>query len=437
MEKRVKVIGGGLAGCECAFQLAERGIKVDLFEMKPIKFSPAHHNKNLCEIVCSNSFGGMELSTGAGLLKAEMKQLGSLIVSVAERNLVPAGGAMAVNRETFSAEIDKIIHSHPNINVINSEVSKINKDELTVVATGPLTSENLSDNLKEILGSDFLFFYDAAAPIVTAESIDFSSAFIADRYSLGNGDYVNCPMNKEEFEIFVKELLLAKTVPLKEFENVKVFEGCMPVEQMAKRGVDTLRFGPLKPVGLSDPRNNKSCYAVVQLRKENTEANLYNLVGFQTNLTFPEQKRVFGLIPALKNAEFVKYGVMHRNTYLNAPTCLNEYFQLKSNNNIYIAGQLSGVEGYMESTASGLIVGINIANMLNKKPTICPPSSTMIGGLINYLTSSTPLNFQPMNANFGILKPIETTEKNKKEKKLLYAKEALKFYEENKSLWDI
>ena len=431
----INVVGAGLAGCECAWQLAQRGFKVNLYEMKPKKFSPAHKSENFCEIVCSNSFGGTELSTGAGLLKAEMKKLNSLIVSIAEKHLVPAGGAMAVDRVEFSKEISTIIKQHKNITVINEEFETINVNDITVIATGPLTSHALSGSLQKLIGVNFLYFYDAAAPIVTSESIDKSASFVADRYNKGNADYVNCPMNKEQYEMFVTELINAQTVELKTFENVKVFEGCMPVEQMAKRGMDALKFGPLKPVGLEHPETHEKYYAVAQLRKENVKADLYNLVGFQTNLTFKEQKRVFGLIPALKNAEFVKYGVMHRNTYINAPKILNKDFSLKCYPNIYIAGQLSGVEGYMESCISGLATAINIANKLtNKKPAEFP-STTMLGALINYITNPTNNNFQPMNANFGILDPLQEKIKDKKVKKLKQAEKSLKFYEDNKVLW--
>ena len=432
----INVIGAGLAGCECAWQLAERGFKVNLHEMKPIKHSPAHKSDKMCEIVCSNSFGGTELSTGAGLLKAEMQKLNSLIIAVAKKHLVPAGGAMAVDRDEFSNEIHNIISNHKNINIINKEVKEINTEEITVIATGPLTSDNLSISLKKLLGEDFLYFYDAAAPIVTSESIDKNKSFIADRYNKGNADYINCPLNKQEYELFVNELIKAQSVELKTFENVKVFEGCMPVEQMAKRGMDALKFGPLKPVGLEHPITHEKYYAVVQLRKENVKADLYNLVGFQTNLTYKEQKRVFGLIPALKNAEFVKYGVMHRNTYINAPKLLNSNLALKKYPNVYIAGQLSGVEGYMESCISGLAIAINIANKLQNKPTVEFPTTTMLGALINYITNPANTNFQPMNANFGILDPLQEKIKDKKAKKLKQAQISLSFYDNNKELWN-
>ncbi len=437
MNKSINVIGGGFAGCECAYQLAQRGFKVNLYEMKPKKFSPAHHNNNLCEVVCSNSFGGTELSTGAGLLKAEMQELNSIVVKSAKNHLVPAGGAMAVDREKFSQEIDNIIHNHKNINIINEEVTKIDKDNLTVVATGPLTSESLSEQLKELLGEEFLYFYDAAAPIITSESIDKNNSFVADRYNKGSADYINCPLNKEEYENFVTELVNAETAPLKNFEkdNIKVFEGCMPVEQMAKRDINALRFGPLKPVGIVNPVTQERYYAVVQLRKENVKADLYNIVGFQTNLKFGEQKRVFSLIPALKNAEFVKYGVMHRNTYINAPTSLNRDLSLKKYPNIYIAGQLSGVEGYMESCISGLVVALNIANKLKNQLPIQFPTYTMLGALISYITNPANKSFQPMNANFGILDPLEEKIRDKKLKKNIQAEKSLKFYKDNKELW--
>ena len=439
MKDYINVIGGGLAGCEAAYQIAKRGIKVKLYEMKPIKFSPAHSNENLAEIVCSNSFKSNLLTNACGLLKEELRMLDSLLIKCADKVSVPAGQALAVDRETFSKLVTKEIKDNPNIEVINEEVTDIEKDAITIIATGPLTSENLSKKILNLTGEDELYFYDAAAPIILKESIDFNIAFYGDRYSQEKKkdeteddwkkrqeketkDYINLPMNKEEYENFVNELVNAEIVNLHSFEKKEIFEGCMPIEIMAKRGTDTLRFGPLKPVGFDDPRTGKRPYAVVQLRQDNKEGTIFNMVGFQTNLKFGEQKRVFSLIPGLKDAEFIKYGVMHRNTYINSSKLLDETYNLKSNSNIYFAGQISGVEGYVESISSGLVAGQNAANKLKNKEKKIFPKETIIGALAKYI--STPnQNFQPMNANFGVLPELE---EKIRDKKLRYKKMAEK-----------
>ncbi|MEE0060691.1 MAG: methylenetetrahydrofolate--tRNA-(uracil(54)-C(5))-methyltransferase (FADH(2)-oxidizing) TrmFO, partial [Acutalibacteraceae bacterium] len=385
----IKVIGAGLAGCEAAWQIANRGIAVELYEMKPNKKTPAHHSNDFAELVCSNSLKAARVASAAGLLKEEMRNLNSLLLSCADKCSVSAGGALAVNRDDFSAMVTEKIKSHPNITVIEQEINELPTDGICVIATGPLTSDTLADNIKEKFGGA-LSFFDAAAPIVTAESIDFESAFFASRYDKGSGDdYINCPMNKEEYELFHTELVNAERAPLKDFDvqNPKVYEGCMPIEVMAQRGADTIRFGPMKPVGLRDPKTGHRPWAVLQLRKENNEGTLYNLVGFQTNLKFPEQKRVFSLIPALKNAEFVRYGVMHRNTFINSPQLLNSDFSLKENKNIFFAGQITGVEGYMESGCSGLMAGINAARLYKGIDTVTLPEFTMIGSLSAYISN--------------------------------------------------
>ena len=414
--KIVNVIGAGIAGSEASYQLLKLGYKVNLYEMKPKSFSPAHKNKNFAELVCSNSLKSNDVTSACGLLKEELRKLDSLVIKVADKVKVPAGSALAVDREKFSEEITKTLKSFSNLNVINEEVTSFDLNLPTIIATGPLTSNNLVEFLKTIFKDNYLYFFDAIAPIVTYNSIDFNNAFIADRYDKGTKDYINCPLNKQEYELFYNELISAESVKLKDFENSKVFEGCMPVEVLAKRGVDALRFGPLKPVGLTDPKTGRYPYACVQLRRETNNLDMFNMVGFQTNLTFKEQERVFKLIPALKNAEFLRFGVMHRNTFINAPTILNKYYQVKSNPNLFVAGQLSGVEGYVESIASGLVCALNMDKFLKGQNLIDFTSYTMIGALANYISSASPKHFQPMGSNMGIL--IGSTEriKDKKEK---------------------
>lgn len=430
--KKITVIGAGLAGCEAAYAASRMGVSVDLIEMKPLKKSPAHKTDNFAELVCSNSLKANRVDSAAGLLKQEMRSLGSVCLEAADKAQVPAGGALAVDREVFSDYITKKINSCDNINVINEVVNKIPTDTVCVIATGPLTDGALAAEIEAFSGMGNLNFYDAAAPVVSADSIDFSSAFIASRYDrddTGVGDYINCPMNKDEYEAFHAALISAEGAPLHEFDKqIKVYEGCMPIEVLAKRGADSIRFGPLKPVGLRDPKTGHRPWAVVQLRKENASGSMYNLVGFQTNLKFPEQKRVFSMIPALKNAEFLRYGVMHRNSFINSPQLLNKNLSLKTADNIFFAGQLSGVEGYMESAASGIIAGINAANKVLGKQSITLPNFTMIGALLGYITDATVSNFQPMGANFGILPPLETHIKDKRERYAALANRALEFF---------
>ena len=437
MKDYINVIGGGLAGCEAAYQIAKRGIKVKLYEMKPKVYSPAHSNENLAEIVCSNSLKSNLLTNACGLLKEELRRLDSLLIKCAYETAVPAGQALAVDREKFSELVTKKIKENKNIVVINEEVSNIEKDVITIIATGPLTSEKMSKEISNLIGEEKLFFYDAAAPIIEKDSIDMNIAFWGDRYSQEKKkdetedewkkrinseekNYINLPMNKEEYENFVKELVNAEVVELHSFEKREIFEGCMPIEIMAKRGLDTLRFGPLKPVGFDDPRTAKRPYAVVQLRQDNKEGTIFNMVGFQTNLKFGEQKRVFRMIPGLEDAEFSKYGVMHRNTYINSTKLLNETYNLKSNRNIYFAGQITGVEGYVESISSGLVSGINAANKLLNKEKVVFSENTVIGALSKYISTQNQ-KFQPMNANFGILPELE---EKIRDKKLRYQKMA-------------
>ena len=428
MNNYITIIGGGLAGCEAAYQISKRGIKVKLYEMKPKKFSPAHNNKNLAEMVCSNSFKSNAITNACGLLKEELRKLDSLLIKIADETSVPAGQALAVDRELFSQKVTEELEKNPNIEIIREEFSKIDeKNGITVIATGPLTSEKMSEEIIRITGKGKLAFYDAAAPIIEKDSINFDIAFYGDRYGKeGDSSYINLPMNKEEYERFYNALINAEVVTLHEFEKKEIFEGCMPIEIMAKRGIDTIRFGPLKPVGFTDPRNNTRPYAIVQLRQDNSEGTLYNMVGFQTNLKFGEQKRVFSMIPGLENAEFIKYGVMHRNTFINSPELLDNTYNLKQNPNIYFAGQITGVEGYVESIASGLVTGLNaVINFKNKNAKTKEtkkvfPKETIIGALADYISTEN-LNFQPMNANFGILPPLEQKIKDKQER---YAKMA-------------
>ncbi len=427
MEKYIRVIGGGLAGCEAAYQVAKRGIKVKLYEMKPNIFSPAHSNENLAEIVCSNSFKSNSITNACGLLKEELRRLDSLLIKCADATSVPAGQALAVDREKFSKLVTDEIENMPNIEIIREEFYKdIEDDVITIIATGPLTSEKMERQIRKITGEDKLYFYDAAAPIVEKDSIDMDIAFYGDRYGKeGDSSYINLPFTKEEYLKFYNELINAEVVNLHNFEKKEIFEGCMPIEVMAKRGEDTIRFGPLKPVGFIDPRTNSRPYAIVQLRQDNSSGTLYNLVGFQTNLKFGEQKRVFSMIPGLQNAEFVKYGVMHRNTYINSPILLNKRFNLKNRKNIFFAGQITGVEGYVESIASGLCAGINAANLIKNKPYLEFSEKTVIGALSKYI--STPnTRFQPMNANFGILPPLEEKIKDKVQRYQILAEKSLR-----------
>ncbi|OWZ84217.1 methylenetetrahydrofolate--tRNA-(uracil(54)-C(5))-methyltransferase (FADH(2)-oxidizing) TrmFO [Natranaerobius trueperi] len=420
----LNVIGGGLAGTEAAYQAAKRGIKVNLFEMRPTKMTEAHNTSNLAELVCSNSLRAASLENAAGLLKEEMRKLDSLIMRVADRTYVPAGGALAVDREAFSKEVTNEIINHQNITLYNREISDIDPNKPTVLATGPLTSDVLAQKIKSLTSTDFLYFYDAAAPIVSYESIDLDKAFLASRYDKGTPDYLNCPMTKEEYEQFYEALITAKKVPLKSFEKQVVFEGCMPIEEMASRGKDTLTFGPMKPVGLEDPRTGKRPYAVVQLRKDNLEGTLYNMVGFQTQLRWPEQKRVFRMIPGLENAEFVRLGVMHRNTFINSPEVLLPTYQMRGNRNIFFAGQITGVEGYVESTSSGLVAGINAARLLDDGDPVVFPRETALGALSHYIVEASTNNFQPMNVNFGLMPKLEK-KYPKKERKKKQAERAL------------
>lgn len=446
MKDYINVIGGGLAGTEAAYQIAKRGIKVKLYEMKPNKYSPAHSNQNLAEIVCSNSFKSNLHTNACGLLKEELRAMDSLLIRIADNTAVPAGQALAVDREIFAKKVTEAIKSNPNIEVINEEVvdlEKLIEEAITIVATGPLTADELAKNISKITAQDKLYFYDAAAPIVTKDSINFDIAFWGDRYEqerekdeeigawkerLKNTkekqNYINLPMNKEEYENFYKNLIDAEVVKLHHFEKREIFEGCMPIEIMAKRGEDTLRFGPLKPVGFTDPRTGKRPYALVQLRQDDTEGNIFNLVGFQTNLKYGEQKRVFSMIPGLENAEFVKYGVMHRNTFIDSSHLLTNTYKMKNIKNLYFAGQITGVEGYVESISSGLMAGINAANEFNGKKEFILPIETMTGALANYI--STPNEkFQPMNANFGIVPGLEKRIKDKKEKYTILADRGL------------
>lgn len=415
MKDYINIIGGGLAGCEAAYQISKRGINVRLYEMKPTKYSPAHSNSNLAEIVCSNSFKSNLLTNACGLLKEELRMLDSLLIKIADETSVPAGQALAVDREEFSRKVTEYIENLDNVEIIKEEVTEIPDDAVTIIATGPLTSDVLFEKISKLVGNNELHFYDAAAPIIEKSSVDMNIAFIGDRYGKGEADYINLPMNKEEYENFWNELVNAEVVELHSFEKREIFEGCMPVEVMAKRGIDTLRYGPLKPVGFDDPRTGRRPYALVQLRQDNSVGSLYNMVGFQTNLKFGEQKRVFSMIPGLQNAEFVKYGVMHRNTYINSPQILNNVYQMKDNENVFFAGQITGVEGYVESIASGLLAGINAVRYMKNKGKIVFPVETMIGALTDYI--STPNEkFQPMNANFGILPKLPEKIRDKQER---------------------
>ncbi|MCD8099716.1 MAG: methylenetetrahydrofolate--tRNA-(uracil(54)-C(5))-methyltransferase (FADH(2)-oxidizing) TrmFO [Oscillospiraceae bacterium] len=424
MSAAVTVVGAGLAGCEAAWQLAERGVSVRLIEMKPQKRTPAHVADTFAELVCSNSLRSDELTNAVGLLKEEMRRLGSVIMSCADAHKVPAGGALAVDRLAFSEAVTDKIKSHPLIELVSAEVTEIPECEV-IIATGPLTSDALAEKIAALCPQSALHFYDAAAPIVTLESVDMESAFFASRYDKGTPDYVNCPMTKDEYLAFWRELCAAEQAPVHGFDDGGVFEGCMPVEVMARRGEDTLRYGPMKPVGLADPRTGRESYAVVQLRRDNAEGTIYNIVGFQTHLRFPEQKRVFSMIPALKNAEFVRYGVMHRNTYLNSPQLLDRYYRLRSLPRVSFAGQMTGVEGYVESAASGMLVGIETARRLLGQPPVNFPAETAIGALGLYVSGGSVGQFQPMNINFGIITPLGYRVKGKRNKNMEISKRSL------------
>lgn len=428
---KVAVIEAGLAGSEAAYKIAQAGFKVDLYEMRPKKLTPAHTTGYFAEIVCSNSFGSESLTSGAGLLKKEMEELGSLLLDVAKEYKVPAGQAFAVDREKFSKKVTQVLENHPNINIVREEVKQLPDADIVVIATGPLTSEDFSKEIQKLTSSEYLYFYDAIAPVVDASTVDYSKGFWADRYGKGSGDYFNCVLSQEEYEVFYQELIKGEQVPLKDFEKAVYFEGCLPIEEMARRGKETLLYGPMKPVGLIDPKTGKRPFAVVQLRKENIEGTLLSLVGFQTKLKYPEQQRIFRLIPALKDAEFVKLGSIHRNTFIQSQKLLLPTLQLKKNPNILFAGQITGVEGYMASAATGIIAGINVVRILQGKEPLTVPKETMIGGLINYITTAKN-ELQPMGPNFALLPDIDTKIKNKEERKLKKAEIALEKIKEFK-----
>ena len=422
---KVKVIGAGLAGSEAAWQMAQQGIEVELYEMKPHKMTPAHHSTNFAELVCSNSLRGDRLENAVGLLKEELRRCGSLIISCADATRVEAGGCLAVDRDGFAALVTEKIRNHPNITVIDREVTEVPEGPV-IIATGPLTSDALSEAIGKYFGeTGYLHFFDAAAPLVTAESIDMNEAGWQSRYDRGTPDYINCAMNREQYEAFMKELVSAEEAEVHGFEDKNVFEGCMPVEVMARRGFETLRYGPLKPVGLTDPKTGREPYAVVQLRQDNAAKSVFNLVGFQTHLKFGEQKRVFSMIPALKNAEFVRYGVMHQNTFLQSPKLLDRYYADRRNPLVAFAGQMTGVEGYVESTASGFLAAVAMAAKLQEKPIPEFPRTTAIGALGLYISDESIENFQPMNVNFSIISPLEKRIKKKAEKNLAIANRAL------------
>ncbi|MDJ1155939.1 FADH(2)-oxidizing methylenetetrahydrofolate--tRNA-(uracil(54)-C(5))-methyltransferase TrmFO [Macrococcus caseolyticus] len=420
----VNIIGAGLAGSEAAYQLAKRGIKVKLYEMRPVKQTPAHHTDKFAELVCSNSLRGNALTNAVGVLKEEMRRLDSLIIKAADNASVPAGGALAVDRHEFSGYVTDTLKQHANIEVINEEITEI-PDGPTIIATGPLTTESLSKQIQALTGQDHLYFYDAAAPIIEKDSIDMDKVYLKSRYDKGEAAYLNCPMTEEEFNTFYDALLEAEIVPLKEFEKEIYFEGCMPFEEMAKRGRKTLLFGPMKPVGLEDPKTGKRPYAVVQLRQDDAAGTLYNIVGFQTHLKWGAQKEILKLIPGLENVAVVRYGVMHRNTFINSPTNLQQTYQFKGNDSLFLAGQMTGVEGYVESAASGLVAGINMAKYVEDKPVITFPENTVIGSMAYYITHTNSKNFQPMNANFGLLPSLDKRIKDKKERYEALAARAL------------
>ncbi|MGN7374951.1 FADH(2)-oxidizing methylenetetrahydrofolate--tRNA-(uracil(54)-C(5))-methyltransferase TrmFO [Bacillus halotolerans] len=423
-QQTVNVIGAGLAGSEAAWQLAKRGIQVRLYEMRPVKQTPAHHTDKFAELVCSNSLRSNTLANAVGVLKEEMRALDSAIIAAADECSVPAGGALAVDRHEFAASVTNRVKNHPNVTVVNEEVTEIPEGP-TIIATGPLTSESLSAQLKELTGEDYLYFYDAAAPIVEKDSLDMDKVYLKSRYDKGEAAYLNCPMTEEEFDRFHEALTSAETVPLKEFEKEIFFEGCMPIEVMAKRGKKTMLFGPMKPVGLEHPVTGKRPYAVVQLRQDDAAGTLYNIVGFQTHLKWGDQKEVLKLIPGLENVEIVRYGVMHRNTFINSPSLLKPTYQFKKRNDLFFAGQMTGVEGYVESAASGLVAGINAAKLVLGEELVTFPQETTIGSMAHYITTTNQKNFQPMNANFGLLKDLPVKIKNKKERNEQYANRAI------------
>ncbi|ALL24936.1 FADH(2)-oxidizing methylenetetrahydrofolate--tRNA-(uracil(54)-C(5))-methyltransferase TrmFO [Bacillus tropicus] len=420
----VNVIGAGLAGSEAAYQIAKRGVQVKLYEMRPVRQTPAHHTDKFAELVCSNSLRANTLTNAVGVIKEEMRLMDSVIIRAADECSVPAGGALAVDRHEFAAKVTEYVKNHPNVTVMNEEITEIPEGP-TVIATGPLTSPDLSAQLKELTGEDYFYFYDAAAPIVEKDSIDMNKVYLKSRYDKGEAAYLNCPMTEEEFDRFYEALIAAETVPLKEFEKEIFFEGCMPVEVMASRGRQTLVFGPMKPVGLEDPKTGKTPYAVVQLRQDDAAGTLYNIVGFQTHLKWGPQKEVLQLIPGLENAEIVRYGVMHRNTFINSPNLLRPTYQYKQRDDLFFAGQMTGVEGYVESAASGLLAGINAARLVKgEEPVVLPPVTAM-GSMANYITATNAKNFQPMNANFGLFAPLEKKIKKKAERNEAYAARAL------------
>ena len=422
----VIVIGAGLAGCEAAWQLAQRGIPVQLHEMKPQKMSPAHHSESFAELVCSNSLRSDQIENAVGLLKEELRRCGSLIMACADEHRVEAGGALAVDRHAFAAGVTEKIRSHPNITVVEGEVTEIPAEGNVIIASGPLTSDALSEKIAQLFpNSKYLNFFDAAAPLVTYESVDMESAWFASRYDRGTPDYINCPMSEEEYQAFWQELIHAQEAEVHGFEDAGVFEGCMPVEVMARRGRDTLCYGPLKPVGLKDPKTGKEPFAVVQLRKDNAQGSIYNIVGFQTHLKWPEQKRVFSMIPALKNAEYIRYGVMHRNTFLDSPRLLDRYYRIRGQERIAFAGQITGVEGYVESTASGCLAAMELARRLNGKDPINFPRETAMGALALYISDESVVNFQPMNINFGLIPQLGYRVKGKRNKNAEISKRAL------------
>ncbi|MFA7467029.1 MAG: methylenetetrahydrofolate--tRNA-(uracil(54)-C(5))-methyltransferase (FADH(2)-oxidizing) TrmFO [Desulfotomaculaceae bacterium] len=424
MPQTLTIAGAGLAGSEAAWQAASRGIPVRLYEMRPFKNTPAHHTGHFAELVCSNSLRAAALENAVGLLKEEMRKMDSIIMRCADENSVPAGGALAVDRERFSRSVTLTLENHPLIEVVREEFAG-HKGGITVIATGPLTSEALANELKTITGRENLYFHDAVAPIVALDSIDLDKAFWSSRYDRGTADYLNCPMNREEYELFRDALALAERAPRKDFDQEKNFEGCMPIEILARRGMDTMRFGPLKPVGLIDPHTGRRPYAVVQLRIDNAAGTLLNLVGFQTHLKWSEQKRVFSMIPGLKRAEYVRYGVMHRNTYINSPVLLHPTYQCKNESRLFLAGQITGVEGYVESAASGLVAGVNAARLLLGRQPLAPPRESALGALAYYITSADPNRFQPMNITFGLFPPLDEKIRERKKRNATYAQRAL------------